>query len=73
MRQKTRALIFVPSPRLRGEGDMALLCGQLGEGDHPHAPDLLKVPLTQPAIAGPSLLPSPRLRGEGAITTAAVF
>lgn len=36
--------MFVPSPRLRGEGDMALLRGKLGEGDHPHAPDLLKVP-----------------------------
>jgi hypothetical protein len=52
---------------------MGLPCGKLGEGDHPHAPDLLKVPLTQPAIAGPSFLPSPRKRGEGAITTAAVF
>ena len=52
---------------------MALLCGKSGERDHLHAPDLLKVPLTQPAIAGPSLLPSPRKRGEGAITTAAVF
>ena len=63
----------MPSPRLRGEGDTALLRGQLGEGDHPHAPDLLKVPLTQPAIAGLSFLPSPRKRGEGAITTVAVF